>query len=211
MSFFFSLDVLQRFNRKEPGAWSWVYNKHYSAVYSLVRKITAGSADSKDLTAIVFLKLLEYEGRFESLDKIKYFLYTTAKYTSIDYLRQQQVRQEKYDKISRQAVSVEENGLEKAEAKASFQQLITSSIEQLPRRCRYIFMLYYSRGLTNYEIASRLHISEKTVSNQKTIAIKMLKMKIGKINGAPMTLLISLHHYIFHLHHLLRIVRSALG
>src|ERR1700681_3181922 len=121
MSFFFSLDVLQRFNRKETGARSWVYNKHYSAVYSLVRKITSGSADSKDLTAIVFLKLLEYEGRFESLDKIKYFLYTTAKNTSIDYLRQQQLRHEKNYEISRHVDNAEENVLEKAEAKAALQ------------------------------------------------------------------------------------------
>ncbi|MFI5192595.1 MAG: sigma factor-like helix-turn-helix DNA-binding protein [Chitinophagales bacterium] len=46
--------------------------------------------------------------------------------------------------------------------------LIALEIDRLPRQRRLVFVLSYLSGLTNTEIATRLGISEKSVSNQKT-------------------------------------------
>ena len=211
MSFLFSFYVLARFNRKDPVAQGWVFKKYYAYVYSVVRRTTGGSSDSADLTADVFEKLLKSSERFESLSKIKFFLYTSAKNRCIDYLRRQKIIQAKADDIRRHTSPDEEDELEKAESKAAMLERIHSAIEELPRQCRYIFLLYYAQGLTNSEIAKKLHLSEKTVSNQKTIAIRLIKIKISKINGASMTLLMCIHHYAFHLHHMLRVIKSVLG
>ena len=203
MSYFFSLDILRRFNRKEPDAVKWVYEQYYPYVLAIVRKMTYNSPDGPDLAADVFIKLLEHPGPFSSLSKIKYFLYTATKNHCIDYLRHQKVLRSKEPVIIQLKTTTEENDLEDVEARGVLHQKIYASMEELPRRCQYIFWLYYAQGLTNREIADKLSISEKTVSNQKTIALKRLKLKISKMNGASVTLFVSFYNYFWHLHHLI--------
>ena len=52
---------------------------------------------------------------------------------------------------------------------------LKEAIDQLPPRCREIFVLSRTGGLTYKEIASTLSISVKTVENQMGKALKMLR------------------------------------
>lgn len=53
---------------------------------------------------------------------------------------------------------------------------------KLPARARLIFELSRNEQLSNREIANKLGISEKTVENQITIAIKKLRMAMGNVS-----------------------------
>ena len=55
------------------------------------------------------------------------------------------------------------------------EKILNTSIEQLPERCRAIFMLSKNDKLSNNQIANQLGISVKTVENQMTIALKKLR------------------------------------
>jgi RNA polymerase sigma-70 factor (ECF subfamily) len=47
--------------------------------------------------------------------------------------------------------------------------------EELPERCRMVFELSRLEGLSTAEVAKRLHISPKTVENQLTKALRILR------------------------------------
>ena len=49
------------------------------------------------------------------------------------------------------------------------------ALNSLPERCRTIFILKRIEGMTLKEIAQQLDISTKTVENQITKALKVLK------------------------------------
>ena len=51
-------------------------------------------------------------------------------------------------------------------------------LNKLPKKCKEIFKLSKTEGLTNYEIASTLNISVKTVEAQITIAFKKIKADV---------------------------------
>jgi RNA polymerase sigma factor (sigma-70 family) len=53
---------------------------------------------------------------------------------------------------------------------------------KLPPRARLIFQLSRNEHLSNREIAEKLGISEKTVENQITIALKKLRIAMGSIS-----------------------------
>src|SRR5690606_41248782 len=54
---------------------------------------------------------------------------------------------------------------------------------QLPEKCRKVFILSRREHLTNKEIADQLNISVKTVENQMTIALRKLKSSLTKISS----------------------------
>jgi RNA polymerase sigma-70 factor (ECF subfamily) len=58
------------------------------------------------------------------------------------------------------------------------------ALDNLPDRCREIFLLSKRDGLSNAEIASELGISIKTVENQITKAYKALRGELSSRSGA---------------------------
>ena len=62
-------------------------------------------------------------------------------------------------------------------------QIITHFTNQLPERCREVFLLSRRENLNNKEIAERLNISVKTVENQMTIALKRLRSSLARISS----------------------------
>ena len=55
---------------------------------------------------------------------------------------------------------------------------ISHAIDQLPKKCKEIFILSKKNGLTNIEIAEYLGISIKTVENQMTLAFSKIKKQL---------------------------------
>ena len=58
---------------------------------------------------------------------------------------------------------------------AVLQEKITSIINDLPRKCREIFLLSRFEGKTNQEIADSLQLSVRTVEHQISNALKVLR------------------------------------
>ena len=53
---------------------------------------------------------------------------------------------------------------------------ITQAVNQLPERCKLVFLMAKEQGLKYKEIAKILQISEKTVNAQMVIALKKLNL-----------------------------------
>ncbi|MEL6485106.1 MAG: sigma factor-like helix-turn-helix DNA-binding protein, partial [Bacteroidota bacterium] len=56
---------------------------------------------------------------------------------------------------------------------------ITSEIQNLPPKCKEVFLLSRKEGLTNIEISVYLKISTKTVEAHITKAFSILREKLG--------------------------------
>jgi RNA polymerase sigma-70 factor, ECF subfamily len=72
------------------------------------------------------------------------------------------------------------------------QRLIEKGIEELPEKCREIFLLSREGGLTYAEIALRLGQSPKTVENQMAIALKRLKESLARAHHIPSSKIFSI-------------------
>jgi len=62
----------------------------------------------------------------------------------------------------------------------NYRELLKKGIEQLPEKCREVFLLSRTGDLSNQEIADTLGISIKTVNNQTWKAMKLLKAFVHK-------------------------------
>ena len=172
--------VIGGFNRKESQSIARIYELYHWDVLRTVTKSTDGSADTEDLVADVFYKLIRHNGRFKSFKQIEYFLYRTAINTSLDYLRHQRVKKIRADDLGKFYEDLHDCANDFAQIRDRFDHLMLLAAEKLSPQCQQIIVLGYAHGLRNREIACKLGLSEKTVANLKTLAMKTLKMEVGK-------------------------------
>ncbi len=74
-----------------------------------------------------------------------------------------------FDSLERSVQTYNEPSLEKA------LKLIMEEIQNLPPKCKQVFLLSRREGLTNMEISDYLNISVKTVEAQITKSFKVLR------------------------------------
>jgi RNA polymerase sigma-70 factor (ECF subfamily) len=106
---------------------------------------------------------------------VKSYLYQSVKNRCIDYLRKEKSTSE----ISEIVENINQTPFRDLVEEAELNDRINASINQLPEKCREIFLLCRFEGLKYAEIAKKLNISVKTVEMQMGIALKKLRENLS--------------------------------
>lgn len=130
-----------------------------------------GDTDSaEDTVQNAFLKAWQAIGNGSDIADFKAFMYRCVRNECISFLR----RQERFVGIE-EVPEVEDTDIDTSERDAR----IWRAIDELPDRCREVFLLSKRDGLSNEEIAAELDISVKTVKNQMTKAFSRLRTALS--------------------------------
>jgi RNA polymerase sigma-70 factor (ECF subfamily) len=143
----------------EPMLRAWLHSRFPSG------------CDIDDLVQESFMRVLQARER-GVLRSPKAFLFATARNLALDQLRHRRVaRTESLVEIEALAVLDEADGVSDTVALNQELALLTEAIQSLPDRCRQIFTLRKIYGMSQKDIATRLALSEHTVSAQLTIGL----------------------------------------
>lgn len=125
---------------------------------------------SEDIAQEAFIKAWEQLKDGGEINNFKAWLYRCVRNACVDYLRRRKtiVTIDEYD-------DVDENDIDTSELDARIWQ----AVDELPERCREIFLMSKRDGLSNEEIASELNLSIKTVKNQLTKALSRLRESLS--------------------------------
>lgn len=184
--------LIDQFRSGEEAAFAEVYHLFFSAIYYYARHFIPDTQEARDIAAETFVKLWKLRANFDHIHKIKTFLHVTARNACIDVIRHQKWKAGKHQQLvqlltgdDESMVSLNNSPMAAATrfvhglAEGDVFHIINREMEQLPPQRKIIFKLAYLEGLRNAEIASRLHLSVQTVQNQKTIAIKCLRLAVS--------------------------------
>jgi len=108
------------------------------------------------------------------------YLRSAVKYKITNILRTNRVREACFvnlETLDPRHLIFDEDPLELKELRSAITQMAAG----LPERARLIFELSRNEHLSNKEIAKKLGISEKTVENQMTIALKKLRVAMNNM------------------------------
>ena len=126
--------------------------------------------EAEDVVQDCFVRLMQ---RKMLPQNIKSFLYTSVRNACIDLLRRQSPIVADVSPSDLSGVISDEQA-----QKSSFREAeLWTAIEQLPDKCREIFLMSKRDGMTYREIAEELSLSEKTVEHQISKALKTLRGK----------------------------------
>lgn len=162
----------------ELKAFNIIFERYWSAVYSASFHYIKDAEICSEITHDIFLNIWN---RRQSLDihSIKAYLTSSARYHV--YKREKRVRSIDLKYVENYIGVNESSTQNTAEEHINCNELktkINSYLEELPHRCREIFLLSREEHLSNDEIANRLSISKRTVENQITNALKHLRISL---------------------------------
>ncbi|HZL08797.1 MAG TPA: RNA polymerase sigma-70 factor [Prolixibacteraceae bacterium] len=189
---------LLRFKKGDELAFEKIFKSNYNQIVGFCNQFISDLDKAKCLTQEVFLNLWLNREKIETVNGIRAFLYTFAKSSCLNYIRHQKIiskyedkhLQEKEDELNREVLeSFDFNSLEFSELEGLIQQ----AIDDLPQKCRQVFIMSRLDGKMNKEISGELNISVKAVEANITRALKTLKSKLSEYLPVILVQLI-IHH-----------------
>lgn len=152
-------------------AFEILYRRYFSKLYGAAYKRLQDKELTEEIVQELFVTLWE---RKESLpiENIESYLFSSIKYLVIAQFKKNSLF-EKYS-LSLNLTENDDNFTEQTVVFDELNDAYQQALLTIPERCREVFLLKRS-GLSQREISEKLDISEKTVENQMTKALKILR------------------------------------
>jgi len=181
--------ILHGLRRGEETAVRALYHRFYRPLCYFADRILNNKQEAEDLVVETFLKLLSKKDDFNDLPSIKSFLYIAVRNACIDVLRKNQRLHQAGRELEYLTLHDEEL-LDNEMLRARVLQTIYEEVEKLPAKCRQVFIALYVKGKSTADVAREYHISPQTVLNQKSKAIRLLRLALySKGLNAPILLI----------------------
>ena len=142
------------------------FRKLYLPLGMYALRIIGDSQISEDLVSDAFTKVWQKIGEGIEINNFRAYMYQSVRNECLTFLRN------KKDFIGLEEIpEINEETIDTSERDAK----IWKAIDELPEKCRKVFLLSKQEGLSNEEIAQEMEISIKTVKNQMTKAFSRLR------------------------------------
>ena len=159
-----------------------LYDLYADRLYGFAYNLTHSSEMAEEIVQEVFLKIWQMREHLSPEYSFRSFLFTIAKNKFLNDLRNR-LTLLSYDEYITQ-LDVTEGGENSTENEFNFNELneqVLQSKDKLSKRQKMIFEMSKEEGLSNQEIALKLGISEQSVRNQLSSALKVLREKLIRI------------------------------
>lgn len=172
------LKLVELIRREDHVAFETLYQRHWPKLYQSAYNVCRERETCMDICQEVFIWFWEHRDSLSFIGSVQGYLLAAVKYKMISHIRKGKVK----DSFAVSAKSLSEvyTIAESIEVK-ELQSIIREFVDTLPDKCGEIFKMSRNEHLSNKEIAGKLSISEKTVENQITIALRKLKGALGNL------------------------------
>lgn len=174
------LALFQQVKNDDLAAYEVLYKKYIKELYRFAFSYLRDGQIAEEMAQEVFLYIWEKRGQIEIQTTLKTYLYSAVKNKCLNYIKLELPRQQSMEDVSEILLSVTSSAKDEGENE-QLKKHIQKAIDALPNKCRQIFILSKSAGMTYEEISEELDLSKKTVENQMGIALKKLRESLEEI------------------------------
>ncbi len=154
-----------------------LFRELYSPLYRYACGILSDEMQSEEVVQDVFMKLWQQREQLAVTTNMQAYLYRAVHNQAVNILNRAKVEQ-KYQQFARhRAPDYEMSPAHRLQA-GELQQRILRVLAAIPEKCRTIFHLSRQEELSYREIAEKLGLSVKTVENQMSKALKILRAEL---------------------------------
>jgi RNA polymerase sigma-70 factor (ECF subfamily) len=153
--------------------------KHFAKAYVLSEE------EAENIVQDVFTELWEKRETWFGYANLESYLFVSAKNKCLNFLRHQTVVQESAGIIQEEYVLKLKAGLNSLEvldldflSERNMDEVLEKALDDLPEKCRRIFVMSKIEGRKQKEIATVLNISVNTVETQMGIAYRHLRNRL---------------------------------
>lgn len=181
--------LVLKISQNDYVAFKSVFNKYYKDLVIRSNQILRDEQLSKDAAQEVFLELWKNRNKLPNSIVLEPYLRRSVINRSLNIIKS---RSHHMGAGPKPLTLVKEKRLqpdEESELK-ELKQVITKCINNLPEKCRIVYMMCRQEGQTHKQVAEQLGISTKTIENQITKALKMLRNAVQEYQTESLILFI---------------------
>lgn len=163
----------------DESGFEYLFKTYFPSLKHFARKYVPDNDTAKEIAHDVFLNLWEKRNSLDSSSSLKSYLFTSVYNRCMNYIRDQRKfnkDDQVFNRVEQEKQEIPYDHLETMELESR----IIEALNNLPARCREIFMLSRFEGISYAEIAERLGLSVKTVETQMSKALKILREKLSE-------------------------------
>ena len=184
-------EIIRRLKKDDKSAMDELFTYCYPRLYHFSKSILKIETDIDDILQEVFVKIWLNRTKIGNTETFNSYIFTITKNEVLNLIRSKLKDHTFKDELYLRSVAEEyqtQNQLEYNEIKTGIDHIVAA----LPEKRHQVFILSRTEGLSNKEIAQQLNISEKTVEDHITHAIKHIKT-----NMKDMGIISLLYFYLF--------------
>lgn len=187
---------MQIVDRLDEAALEALFKSHFKGLCMFAVGYVKDSEAAREIVQDSFVSLWMKRDSIDLSKPVKTYLSTTVRNKCLNYLRNNR-------KFSKELLDLE-NISEITEyhqpdklVEQDLQNQIDKAIQELPEKCREIFVFNRHENLKYQQIADKLGISVKTVETQMSKALQHLRNRLSEYLPILLFLTISYHFTIF--------------
>lgn len=159
-------------------AFDEFYKRNWRVLYQTAYRSTSSQEDAKDLVQTVFINLWNCRQNLNPDAYTPSYLFKILKNNIINFYKQDSARRKRLEQLlyldEVNQYTTEDNLMAK-----ELSIVIDGEIRELPRKMQEVFILSRQQHLSVNEISETLNITPRTVKNQLSNALKILRTKLG--------------------------------
>jgi RNA polymerase sigma-70 factor (ECF subfamily) len=157
-----------------------LFKKWYKAAVYIAETMIQNEGDAEDIATDAFIKLFQAKYIGDTYTNKK-FLIKCIKNACLDYRRHQATIRRNRDEILHTTVDSEhfDELFDTMVIQQKTLAALPKAVNSLPTQCRSIFVMFW-KGLKTDQIAAKMNLTPRTVLNQRTRAISLIRAAIGQ-------------------------------
>lgn len=175
-------NLLTSISDDSRNAFNMFYDLYYEHVFRFSYYFIKNKEACREVVSDVFLSIWQSRKKLNDIANIETYLFVTVRNEANHYLNRS--KKHSYVPLEEIPIHLEKEVDESPDEELVSQEidtLLTEIINELPERCRTIFLMAREEGLKPKEIAEILSINESTVRVQMKIAIDKIITRIKPI------------------------------
>lgn len=156
-------------------AFEWLFRRYFSELCQVVYRVTHDEHLAQDLVQEVLYELWRKKNQLTISISLRAYLKRAVLNRTLNHLRD---NRKWSSEENMPEIAVYESDPTDQMRSEELQALVDAAIDELPEKCRMVFVLSRYEELSYRDIAKELGIAEKTVENQVSKALKYLRERL---------------------------------
>jgi len=173
--------LVDQLRKGHEDAFGYLMDTYHKKLCVYAKSLCHDDYMAEDIVQIIFINIWEKRKKLKDTYSINSYLYKSVYNEFINQYRKKTTLitlEKEYIRTLNSILEEKETG-----ELAKLIALVKQEIQELPPKCKKIFIMGKQEGLTYAEIAEHLNVSFRTVENQMSKAFVIIREKVGdKIN-----------------------------
>lgn len=154
-----------------------LFRTYYSPLCKFVNKMVRDQALAEDIVQETFIRVWNNREKLDAAKSIKSYIYKIAYNYTLNHLeKQKSFTLHDYSEVDKKYHSAH---ADEQMIDHELQNKATEALNNLPVRCRAVFIMCRHENMSYQEVAEAMEVSVKTVENQMSKALKNLRQELS--------------------------------